>query len=462
MIAVGVLRVTVASILQNATVSELLSDLSAPTAAIEVGALQQFKLHTVGEQLAVLDPYGRLIASTLSNELNQRVDDYFSRPSDKPFTVTVGADEYTMLLKTVTTSDGDFRVLAIRNNQTTNLILERLTVALLIGTGVVILAFGVASSLLARAALRPVRRMQRQADHIAGTEDFLHSDTQELLSTGTAKDEIFALAATLNGLISRLRASAERERQMVSDASHELRTPLAVLRGQLELAELSVGNPDALLADIRSSHATALRLGELANNLLELSKIQAAPNRGRILWRPLLDEFTDAVDRARLLANRDDDPLSITIDFEYEPSQRPPAGAAVGLSPTDIQRILDNLLGNAITAIRSAEHHEIAEQASIVTTLDLGKEYVVLSVHDSGPGMPGDFLPVALDRFTRADNARTSRSVGGAGLGLAIVAGLARAAGGTVTIANTEPHGLLVTVTLPLFTESRGHPQTVS
>lgn len=460
--AVGVLRVTVASILQNATVSELVSDLSAPTAAIEAGALQRFKLHAVGEQLAVLDPGGHLIASTLSNELSQGVADYFTRPSDKPFTVTVGANEYTMLLNTVTTTDGNFRVLAIRNNQTTNLILERLTIALLIGTAVVILAFGVASSLLARAALRPVRRMQRQADHIAGTEDFLHSDTQELLSTGTAKDEIFALAATLNGLISRLRASAERERQMVSDASHELRTPLAVLRGQLELAELSVGNPDALLADIRSSHATALRLGELANNLLELSKIQAAPKRGRILWRPLLDEFTDAVDRARLLANRDDDLLSITIDFEYEPSQRPPTGVAVGLSPTDIQRILDNLLGNAITAIRSAAHHEIAEQASIVTTLDLGKDYVVLSVQDSGPGMPAEFLPVALDRFTRADNARTSRSVGGAGLGLAIVAGLARAAGGSVTIANIEPHGLLVTVTLPLFTESRAQPQTVS
>jgi signal transduction histidine kinase len=68
--------------------------------------------------------------------------------------------------------------------------------------------------------------------------------------------------------------------------------------------------------------------------------------------------------------------------------------------------------------------------------------------------MPADFIPVALDRFTRADGARTSRSGTGGGLGLAIVAALADAAGGEVVLANGEPTGLTVTVTLPLVRDA--------
>ncbi|MEY9852700.1 signal transduction histidine kinase [Leifsonia sp. EB41] len=75
----------------------------------------------------------------------------------------------------------------------------------------------------------------------------------------------------------------------------------------------------------------------------------------------------------------------------------------------------------------------------------------MLTVHDSGPGMPEEFIPVALDRFTRADGARTtSRAGGGGGLGLAIVAALAGAAGGSVQLANAPTGGLVVTVRLPL------------
>jgi signal transduction histidine kinase len=265
---------------------------------------------------------------------------------------------------------------------------------------------------------------------------------------GPAQDELSELAMTLNDLIRRLRASADRERQMVSDASHELRTPLAVLRGQLELAELDAGDPEALLQDIRSSHTTALRLGQLANNLLELSRIEAGPSSGRIDWRTLVDELTDAVDRARLLASGEEEARTISVDFEYDPKARPAPGAKVALSPTDFGRILDNLLGNAVTAIRSERGDR--SDATITATLAAVDGEAVLTVRDSGPGMPDDFIPVALDRFTRADGARTSKSGGGGGLGLAIVAALADAAGGRVTLANASPSGLLVTVRLPL------------
>ena len=360
----------------------------------------------------------------------------------------MGDEHYLVLTRSVNTSTGVRHVVAARNEETTALVVDRLTAALLAGAGVLIFAFGAASWLLTRTALRPVSRMREQADRIAASTP----DEAGLLPVGPAQDELSELATTLNDLILRLRASADRERQMVSDASHELRTPLAVLRGQLELAELDAGDPDALLHDIRSSHSTAIRLGQLANNLLELSRIEAGPSSGRIDWRTLVDELTDAIDRARLLVSSDDDSAGISVDFEYDPRRRPAPGSRVALSPTDFGRILDNLLGNAITAIRAAGGER--PEATVTATLALADdvdgdgEAVVLTVRDTGPGMPEDFIPVALDRFTRADNARTGQS--GGGLGLAIVGALADAAGGRVVLANAEPSGLTVTVTLPI------------
>lgn len=447
LVAVVVIRVGVASILHNATNTLLNNDVSAPAASVEANPAGPFDLPGGGQELAVIDPEGDILASTLPESLEEEIPRLLKLGSD-PTSIDVSGNTYDVLVRSVPTKSGEMHVIAARNDETTSLILDRLTLALLVGALALILGFGAASWLLARAALRPVSRMREQADRIAGSERTgAGAEQAGLLTVGPARDELSELATTLNDLIQRLRASADRERQMVSDASHELRTPLAVLRGQLELAELDAGDADALLDDIRSSHSTALRLGQLANNLLELSRIEAGPSSGRIDWRTLVDELTDAIDRARLLVSSDDDDRPISVDFEYDPRNRPDPASRVALSPTDFGRILDNLLGNAITAIRgqAAGQEEVVSAALLVEP-----DAVVLTVHDSGPGMPEDFIPVALDRFTRADGARTSTSGGGGGLGLAIVAALAGTAGGSVQLANAPTGGLVVTVRLPL------------
>jgi signal transduction histidine kinase len=473
LVAVVVIRVGVSSILHNATVTLLDNDVTAPAASVQANPSGPFDLPGGGQELGIVDANGVILDSTLPTALENRIDHLLSFPPTAT-TVQIGDDTYEVLVKPVVTKRGTMHVIAARNDETTSLVLDRLTLALLIGAGVLILGFGGASWLLARAALRPVSRMREQADRIAGGEPAGTGDDAGLLTVGPAHDELSELATTLNDLIRRLRASADRERQMVSDASHELRTPLAVLRGQLELAELDAGDADALLDDIRSSHSTALRLGTLANNLLELSRIEAGPSSGRIDWRTLVDELTDAIDRARLLVSSGEDDQSISVDFEYDPKRRPGADARVALSPTDFGRILDNLLGNAITAIRSrdarsdtgpvprpdaaglvevtpVEPRPLGLEDVVSAALHVEPEWVVLTVHDSGPGMPEEFIPVALDRFTRADGARTtSRAGGGGGLGLAIVAALAGAAGGSVQLANAPTGGLVVTVRLPL------------
>jgi signal transduction histidine kinase len=452
LIAVEVVRIGVASILHNATVTLLQNDVSEPANELLTSPAGPFDLPASGQEVGIVDPKGAVVASTLPAALESDIRRLVAH-GDSPHTVQVGQDQYLVISRPVSTPIGTMHVVGARNSETTDLILDRLTIALLIGAGVLVLGFGVASWLLARAALRPVSRMREQADLIAAAR------STGLLPVNPSDDELAQLATTLNQLIVRLRVSADRERQLVSDASHELRTPLAVLRTQLELAELDSGDPDALLADIRSSHGTALRLGQLANNLLELSRIEAGPSRGRIDWRGMTDELADAIDRARLIAAGSDDECDISIDFDYAP-RRIPAGARVSLSPTDFGRILDNLLGNAITAIEAAARESAAGDAAgspgpaeptISAELAVADGTVVLTVADSGPGMPDAFIPVALDRFTRADGARTGHS--GGGLGLAIVQALAGSAGGTVSLANRPVGGLVVTVTLPLVDE---------
>ncbi|QIZ97298.1 HAMP domain-containing sensor histidine kinase [Leifsonia sp. PS1209] len=476
LVAVEVVRFGVASILHNATVTLLDNDVAAPAAALGNNPSGPFDLPGGGQELAIVDASGAVLASTLPGSLEADIGGLL-RLGEQAASVKVGDDQYLVLVRAVSTRNGVMHVVAARNNETTDLILDRLTGALAIGAVLLVIGFGAASWLLTRAALRPVSRMREQAERIAGVQ------STGLLTVNPARDELAELAGTLNELIRRLRASAERERQMVSDASHELRTPLAVLRGQLELAELDAGDAEALLADIRSSRSTALRLGQLANNLLELSRIEAGPASGRTDWRTLTDELADAIDRARLLAaSPEENTPPISIDFDYNPRKTPPGDGLVGLSPTDFGRILDNLIGNAITAIAGASGGAgdaparagdaaadaatepetgattppdpttpdalTPRDATVTAELTATDAEVILTVRDTGPGMPADFIPVALDRFTRADGARTAHS--GGGLGLAIVGALAGSAGGSVVLANAEGGGLVVTVVLPL------------
>ncbi|PPG90893.1 sensor histidine kinase [Rathayibacter sp. AY1F3] len=298
---------------------------------------------------------------------------------------------------------------------------------LLLALAILFVVFAVASWVLVGLALRPVGRMRAIADRLR------RGHSTELLPVGPAQDELSDLASTLNALIEDLRESADRERRLVADASHELRTPLAALRTRLELAERVRDDPAALYADVVDARRSIDRLQSLTDGLLILSRIDAGTAVGDAPSTALREEVTDSVDRARMLA-RDRD---LAIDFVAPASAR---ATRYAVSPTDFGRILDNLLANAVAAT--------PDGGSITATLVERSGEAVLSVDDDGPGVPEAFLAVATDRFTRPDAAR-SRD-GGAGLGLAIVAGLSRSAGGELTIRNLVPRGLGVEVRLPV------------
>lgn len=377
-----------------------------------------------GQLVAVIDPGGKTVVSNLSADLTDKVDALVKTDGDAN-TVTVDDDVFRIYRASVVTDAGTWRVITARNQDSSILSLDRITQALLVGAVVLVIAFGIASWLLTSAALRPVSRMRRQSEALVA------QGSTEPLPVGPAVDELSALATTLNEFISDVRRSVDRERQLVSDASHELRTPLAILMAQLELSHLASGDAVALEAEISSAEVSVGRLSSLATGLLELSQLEASPPETVSSWGDLVTELTNAVDRARMLAAA----RNITVDFDVPAV---PTAATYRITTGNFGRVIANLTNNAISAVpddgavRLALRHSTAE--------------LLLTVVDSGPGMPEDFLPIAFDRFTRPDESRAKQN-GGSGLGLAIVQAIATAAKGTVTLSNAA--GFTVMVSLP-------------
>lgn len=371
------------------------------------------------ERLVVLDPAGSSVASNLPDPLSDRLRELSRLSAGSHFARYEGV-HYLLVVRVVPRDDGDWRIVAARDESTTtDVVMANLTGIIVIGGGALLVGFGVASWLLTTAALRPVSVMRRRAQSL----DALDSD--ELLPVPPSRDELSELATTLNALLERMRAAAAREKQVVADASHELRTPITVLRGQVELAKRHPGDPDRLL-DVEE---TTARLSDLAVNLLALSTLEG--ERAEILATSveLAEGFQASAQGSRILAEAQ----GAAVAFAAE---TPAGSGSYPVSPTDLGRVVDNLVRNALTAGGAG--------TTVAVRLRMDADRLELVVEDDGPGMPAEFLPTATDRFTRA-----STTAEGAGLGLAIVRRIAERASGTLLLANVAPHGLCVTLTIP-------------
>ena len=382
-----------------------------------------------GQLVAVVNPASLPKVNTLPTDLSDRLDELLASSTTRMIGVDSGS--YLVRVTTVTTAHGAWHVISASANDVHEDILGQVVVLLIASIAGINLVFGAASWLIGSAVLSPVTRLRRSA------AELVRSSGNDLLPVGPARDEIADLAGTLNELIGQLRASAERESQIVSDASHEFRTPLAILQTQLELAQAEASSLAQMQADVGAAQATVVRLASLATSMLELSRIDAQTVPGSATLDELGFELADAADRGRRHVGARD------IRIEYRDDREAIRGR-VPISQSDFGRICDNLVANSLAAM--------AVRGSVQLTLDLGSDQVTLTVIDDAGGMDESFLPHALNRFSRAD---PSRKGGGAGLGLAIVSGLVDVAGGTFALVNQEGIGLTAEVHLPV--EGREH-----
>ena len=295
---------------------------------------------------------------------------------------------------------------------------------LAIGGGLFVATAGLGAYWLARAALSPVERLRRQAATISGRGD------DAVLEVPRTKDEIAALAGTMNDLLSRLWRALERERAFVADASHELRSPLAILRGELELAGKPGRSPGELAAAVRSSAEEAERLTRITDDLLLLARGDA----GRLDLQLTETDLRQLFERSVSLARPRLAAAEVTCRIDV------PAGTRACVDPDRIRQAIDNLLGNAL---RFAPAGSVIVIAARKNGPDL-----CIEVRDDGPGFPDGFLPHAFERFRRPDTGR-SRDDGGAGLGLAIVQAICAAHGGRATARNKPGGGAVVSLWLP-------------
>ena len=265
--------------------------------------------------------------------------------------------------------------------------------------------------------LRPVEELRAAAEAISVTGREQH------LPVPAARDQIRALAETLNTMLDRLGAARARQRNFVADAAHELRSPLASIRTQLEVAQ-HVGENTELVSDLLADVA---RLSRIVEDLLLLARADAGrPPRPELFEvRALLTEIAGEHGTRQT----GQDPVA-----RGGPEVRVAAGPAVHLAadPEEIRRAVTNLVDNAV---RYAA-------ASVVLDVTPAGTGVTISVTDDGPGIPPADRERVFGRFTRLDSSR-DRDTGGTGLGLAIVRELARRAGGTVAFHDAAPPGTL-------------------
>jgi two-component system OmpR family sensor kinase len=425
--AAFVFRGGVDTIVASSTRSLLASDGAPYEASIRAGRTRKFDKPGDSELIAVISPSGDVRVNSLPDGLSSQLYKLLQLDAGDHVIADRSVASYDVANEPVTVKNGTWHLIEARNRDAGQIVLNGLTLVLAIGVVLLVIGFGLSAWIVTGLALRPVTRMRQQASRLT------QASTDDILPVGPVPDELSALAETLNEFITSVRSSADRERQMVADASHELRTPVAVLRTQLQLAHISTGDARALEEQISAAELTVDRLANLSTNLLMLSRIEAGDVAPQAGMDALLAEFLRSMDRAVLLGSSH----SVRVDFVTEAIDE---GIQVPIVPADFAGLVDNLVTNAIAA---------SPRGSVVDVrLALDQDRLVLTVEDTGVGIPDDFLPVAFDRFTRADSSRP-RALGGSGLGLAIVRAIAVRSGGDARLEQRKSGGVRAVVDLP-------------
>ena len=306
--------------------------------------------------------------------------------------------------------------------------LERLLLVEGLVIAVVLLLLGGVGWVIVRVGLLPLDRMGHTAGRIAG------GDLSHRVEATDPRTEVGRLGIALNGMLDRLedafsrrKASEDRLRAFIADASHELRTPLASIRGYAELFRMgAVREPAETERAMQRIEDEAARMGVLVEDLLTLAR---------------LDEVADVphaeVDLAALAGDAVDDARATAPERAIALDAEP---ATVLGDAHQLRQVLANLLRNALVHTPRGTAIEVAVAS--------GRDTVRLEIRDHGPGLPTDDPDALFERFWRAEGGR-ERGAAGAGLGLAIVAGIVDAHGGSVHARNAPGGGASFVVELP-------------
>jgi two-component system, OmpR family, sensor kinase len=294
--------------------------------------------------------------------------------------------------------------------------------AMTVGIPIVLLLAAAGGLWLASIGLRPITEMAHRASNIPlnGLED---------LGEPNRTDELGQLARAFNGLVARLRAALQTQRQFMADASHELRTPVSVIRTAADVALTRAHREEAEYREaLTIAGGEAHRVGRLVEDMLVLARADA----GGYPLRPVdlyLDEVVAECCRSVdvLAADR-----GVTIHA--------PSGPEIPVRGDEdlLRQMVLNVLQNAV------QHTPAGAAVSVDIAVD--PEMLIIRVRDAGAGIaPADQSRI-FDRFVQLDPARRGH---GSGLGLPIARWIAEAHGGTLTLERSSPDGSTFCIRLP-------------
>lgn len=317
----------------------------------------------------------------------------------------------------VTAPSGDYTVIVGGGSEAVEATARTVALGLACGAPIIIAVAGAASYWLVRRSLQSVDAIRSRVAEISA------SDLTERVPVPDSRDEIAALAVTMNQMLSRIEAGHRAQQRFLGDASHELRSPLATIISGLEVAEAHPDLLDAELA-VNTLLPEAHRMHALIEDLLLLARADE-----QSLVRRQEEMAFDDLAEAEATRVRREAPCAIHTDI------RPVRFTG---DPVALSRMIRNLVDNAVRHAHSR----------VTIGVSGRKGTAVLTVGDDGPGIAPAERTRVFERFVRLDSDR-ARSGGGAGLGLAIVAEVVTAHGGTVTIDDRPGGGTVITVALP-------------
>ena len=278
---------------------------------------------------------------------------------------------------------------------------------------------------LARRALKPISKIIKTARDIGQGQEL-----SQRIPVFKVQDELGQLALTFNEMMDRLENSFAQMRQFSSDASHELRTPLTVLQGQNELVLSKLRDPKEYQEVIISNLEEIKYMSKVLEDLFVLSRSdenQVLLNYKRMDLRDLVEEVCR---HAEILAEEKD--ISIVIAFLEE--------VKINGDEVRLRQMVWNILHNGI------KYTQPGGELKVSLLEESG--FALLSIQDTGIGIPEKDLPFIFDRFYRVDKAR-SKDEGGSGLGLSICRHIAEAHKGKIKVESKPGLGTRFKIHIP-------------
>ena len=247
----------------------------------------------------------------------------------------------------------------------------------------------------------------------------------------SGNDELALLGREFNDLTDRLQKSEQKRTRFVADASHELKTPLASIKLLSDSIAQNDMDPATIREFVADIGAEAERLNRMTEKLLTLTRLDSETDKDVEII-----QVAPTVRRVSRMLSPAAKAAGVTVRLKLEEN------CPVLILEDDLYQIVFNLMENGIKYnVRGG---------SLNVSLRREEDDVLLTVADTGSGIPADALPNIFERFYRADKSR-SRATGGSGLGLSIVRTIVEKSGGTIGVESQENRGSRFTVSFPVF-----------